>query len=467
MLLRDRISYKKDVNIVYKIILFLFFLFFSPGLFRFLDHSFQKYIGLYRFINIFDFIFFGFLIVCFFKRSKIKNYLSSPLAFFIFFLILSRISLFFSKGEIHHKAYYDLFKTFFCFSLFFIFFTPFFRKNYKKIIKGFLVIFFTVALFESIIGIMQFILQKPLGGFSLFLEPKFGVGIENSAVVFISENKQFFFNKILNNHSSYFLRAHGSFFHPNIFSGFLNVSSIMTLYLIYKTKKKITFSFFLSIQLIALIFTFSRAGLISFVCISFLFFFLMHIKKYEIKKMFLVFLSILFLIMGIFSKYLIERGYVGKPFQSKKAKEMSIGSKNIRSSLKNVSVNMIKKHPFLGVGFRNFLIKKNEYTNENLERAYVHNIYLLIASETGLIALLAFISIIVIIFINTIRYCLNPLNIAVICAIVSFLFIGFFDHYPISSFLGKIILFTFLGFLNYSIEVNKRFSYFQKAFLCQ
>jgi len=466
MFLNYQIINKKIIEFSYKVILFFIFLLFLPGIFRILDHSFQKYFGLNRYINTFDFIFFSFFIFCFIKKIKLKKYLSTPLILFVFYLFLARASLFFSEGQIHFRAYYDLFKTFFVFVIFSIFLTPYFQKNYKNIIKICLVFFFTIALFESIVGILQFILQKSLG-FSLLKELKFDINSKNFATVYIANNKHFFLNKILKVQSNYLLRACGTFLHPNTFSGFLNISSLLTLFLIYRSRRKFIFSLFLTLQLIALIFTFSRAGLVSFVCSAFFFFLLMIYKKYEIKKMFLIFLSILLLIGGFFSKYLIERGFVGDFFQSKKAKEVNLGSANTRVLLKDVSINMIKKHPFFGIGFRNFLIKRQEYTCEKTQRAYVHNIYLLIAAETGLISLFIFLLFLSIIFINSLRYCLNPFSIAIICSISSLLLIGYIDHYPISSFFGRIMLFSFLGFLNFSIKANKHFAYFQKVFLYQ
>ena len=61
--------------------------------------------------------------------------------------------------------------------------------------------------------------------------------------------------------------------------------------------------------------------------------------------------------------------------ESNKAIELNVKSGNVRSSLKNISVNMIKKNPFFGVGFRNFLIKRNIFSEDlsiNPECFFVH-----------------------------------------------------------------------------------------------
>ncbi|KKL16197.1 hypothetical protein LCGC14_2498030, partial [marine sediment metagenome] len=167
------------------------------------------------------------------------------------------------------------------------------------------------------------------------------------------------------------------------------------------------------------------------------------------------------------SKQLIERGFLGSSFQSKDASLMNKQSDFIRESLKNVSINMIKKHPYFGVGFRNFLIKRNEYSKIPVQRAYVHNIYLLIAAETGLISLLIFLMLIFFTIYETFRYSLNPISITSICIILSFMLIGFFDHYPIASNFGRMVILSFLSLLNYFNELNKPFSYSQKASLYQ
>ena len=176
----------------------------------------------------------------------------------------------------------------------------------------------------------------------------------------------------------------------------------------------------------------------------------MGLKKYDVKKMLFVFLTIMLCILAIGSKYLIERGFLGSFFQSKKAKELNILSAKTRDSLKDVSINMIEKKPILGIGFRNFLIKRNEYSKIPVERAYVHNIYLLLGAETGILTLAIFIAMVLISLINTIKSSLNPATIISICMIVSFLLIGFFDHYPISSTLGRLVLFLNIAFLNFS-----------------
>ncbi|MFA6119162.1 MAG: O-antigen ligase family protein [Parachlamydiales bacterium] len=444
----------------------IFILFLLPAVFRILDHNFQKYFGLNKYVNVFDFIFIGTAAFFFIRKDQLKKYVSLNTSLIVLFICLSRMSIFFSDGEIHHKAFYDLFRASLAMFLIFVFLTTYFRRNYEFVFKCFFMLFFIFAFFESIVGILQFILQRPLG-LSFLNEPFFSINNSHSAKIYISENSLGIFSNIIHSKNGDYLRSHGTFLHPNVFAGFLNISLILTMYQIHKSKKKIVFSIFLILQLVALILTFSRAGMLAFVCSSFMFFILMKIKKNDVKKMGLIFLTCSFVILCVFSKFILERGLLGSLFQSNKAKELNCKSDNLRSSLSQVAKKMIKKNPVLGVGFRNFLIKKDEYSNQKLERAYVHNIYLLIASESGFLALMIFLLLLTSIIFNAVKYCINDLFIISICIIFSFLIIGFFDHYPISSYFGKIVLFSNIAALNFLTEISKPLSYSQKACLYQ
>ncbi len=63
-------------------------------------------------------------------------------------------------------------------------------------------------------------------------------------------------------------------------------------------------------------------------------------------------------------------------------------------------MNMIKKHPFLGIGYGSFPYFIMEYSEIEVERD-AHNTYLRIAAEMGIPALLIFLLLIILIFINT------------------------------------------------------------------
>ncbi len=68
-----------------------------------------------------------------------------------------------------------------------------------------------------------------------------------------------------------------------------------------------------------------------------------------------------------------------------------------RISIYNNTINMIKHHPFIGVGLNTFTKNYGKYKTEQAEKyahtadtIYAHNIYLQMAGETGLLGLVAF-----------------------------------------------------------------------------
>lgn len=70
----------------------------------------------------------------------------------------------------------------------------------------------------------------------------------------------------------------------------------------------------------------------------------------------------------------------------------------VRVSIANNTINMIKHHPFIGVGVNTFSRNYGKYKTEQSEKyfhtpdtIYAHNIYLQMAGETGLLGLAAFI----------------------------------------------------------------------------
>ena len=413
----------------------------------------------FHFIDICIFLFFFFFLI---NRKRLKKYYSYENVILVSFFIFLRISLITSIGGNHHKAFYEL-AIFFCMVLLFLFFqSKSFIENRKIIIKTFLLIFFTFSLFETILGIEQFIFQKKIG---YFFEPNFGFDIKGSASVYMSDSSMRLF-KFMNIKSNYLIRSHGSFNHPNIYAGFLVVSLFLNLYMIFKSKKKLFFSSLMLLSFISLIFTFSRAALGSFILVSFIYFILMQKNKYDVKKSLFIFSILILLVSLIFFKQLSQRGFFSKIFQTKESIQADKGSQNTREVLKNISKKMIRKKPILGIGLRNFIIKREDYSNlKKIDRANVHNIYLLIASEGGIASLLLFMMFLSYFIYNVSLNKINSLEVSLFCVVVSFLIIGILDHYPISTYFGRLTMFSSLGILN--IKFKKHLSYSQRVYLYQ
>jgi O-antigen ligase len=106
---------------------------------------------------------------------------------------------------------------------------------------------------------------------------------------------------------------------------------------------------------------------------------------------------------------------------------------------------MIQKHPITGVGYQQFGMNSLSYLNQ--APGMTHNIFLLIAAETGLISLLAFLGWIGLIFWAAWRSAPLPETGLLFAAFIGFLFIGCCDFYPIFFQQGKLLFFGTAGLL--------------------
>jgi len=132
-------------------------------------------------------------------------------------------------------------------------------------------------------------------------------------------------------------------------------------------------------------------------------------------------------------------------------------SLNERLVLAQNALALIKKRPLLGVGLGNFIPAQAEmlpFVRQDVNLLQpVHNIYLLIASETGLIGLLVFITMVVKIFWRagnmTRRYKAQTIHRAyVIRPYILILFLGLFDHYWLTLPQNFLLFAVVLGLIN-------------------
>lgn len=105
----------------------------------------------------------------------------------------------------------------------------------------------------------------------------------------------------------------------------------------------------------------------------------------------------------------------------------------IRQELNSAAIKMIGSSPIFGVGLGNFIVKAPDFLAVPATSAYlqpVHNIYLLIAAETGLVGLGLFLVLIIL----TLRRLAQLRNLSsniyyLSLSFLSILLLGLFDHY--------------------------------------
>ena len=241
------------------------------------------------------------------------------------------------------------------------------------------------VLMQSLLAIGQWLKQGSLFGYLFFGEQPYNAstaGIDQIA----------WFDGALK------IPPMGTFPHPNILAGFLAV----TLPLVFPR-----WPFFLG--LIPLFLTFSLSGWLAFLAVS------LPLALKLTRRKLVIYYGALLIILSLF----------GQKF-SYLAPESSFSR---RSQLAGMAIKMFKDRPLTGVGLKNFTAVMDNYGLVPASTRWlqpVHNIYLLILAETGLLGLAGF------------GYLIAKSNRHYLLPII--LFLGLFDHYFFTLQQGLLLL---------------------------
>lgn len=293
------------------------------------------------------------------------------------------------------------------------------------------------GIFQSLIGISQFILDRSLG-LKILGESIIGPNLPGVAKIVVSGMKH--------------IRAYGTFPHPNILAGFLVIQIVLLISLLAKRSKKNTpiedkvphetilariptwfFFVALFINTGCFFLTFSRSAFLSLFLVGLA---LLLIKlAYAGRRIWLIMATIVFVLLfhGFFYASRHSDNFF---FSTQSLKE--------RNQYLNVSRKTIAEHPLTGVGLGQFVFQETVSRPDWVGWQYqpVHNIYLLITSELGIVGLMLFLFFLLTFLIKycNINYLPNLLTMKPYCIIISsFLLISFFDHYFWDIKLGMII----------------------------
>ncbi|MFA6973634.1 MAG: O-antigen ligase family protein [Parcubacteria group bacterium] len=252
-------------------------------------------------------------------------------------------------------------------------------------------IIIATGVIQAMIAICQFVIQHSIG-LTWLRESDIGANIPGVAKLILDSHK--------------IIRSYGLFPHPNILGGFLLISIILTwsyhkLFHVEQfgqTRIKSKINTLLIIQLIGLILTFSKSAILGLAITAIY----INIKNnvprgtFNFKKslgMFHVehFSRRLILTLGI----ILALGYIIRP----NINSALFKSLNERLLYLNVSRGTILAQPLIGVGFGQFVLNMDEYaprlpagrqvepTLESWQYQPVHNVFMLIWSELGIIGL--------------------------------------------------------------------------------
>jgi len=380
------------------------------------------------------FIFFIFLfyfqkLILFIKKIN-KKYL---LVFGLFLLSLV-VGLTDSKNPL--VGFYGIIKL-----LEFIFLALFITNNFKNFNQR--IIFFCFLsgiIFESLLSFLQYFNQGSIGGiFYYFGERTFSAqtpGIANASIS-----------------GQLFLRPYATLSHPNVLAGFLLIA-ILYLFLLLPAKNgKIYLLVGVILGTMSLALTLSRTAIFLWGVYLIILVGVSMAKKHKNKilnpRFFLsaaiTIVLILFLYLNFQNSFLLQR------FSLTRISDESLVQ---RKELIDQSLGMFIKNPVFGVGINNFFnnLSLSSIQLKTLQIQPVHNIFLLVLSETGIIGFFLFLYV----FYKNLA-CLNSNRSKrerwyLLMIIFSVIFLGLFDHYFLTIQQGQIMLSIVFG----TILANKK-----------
>lgn len=312
--------------------------------------------------------------------SKKISLPTSPGAIFLCtFIFLASFSLFFADNPswgIRKLAF-----LFSIFPLYFVISSAFPTAEKKKVLMSYCA---AGAAITALIGLVQFSLQYIVG-----IDKAYRWWGENIAPIFLGKS---FSQAVLENSSwlvnaggKDFFRAISVFPDPHMLSFYLNMTLPFAIFLAIKSssKKRIFWISSAFLIFIADILTFSRGGYIGLAVMAFILFALFF-KKLSVKFR-LAACALLF--FGTTTLFLLPNP-VSQRFVS--SFDTSEGSNSGRIETWSQAFEVIKKNP-LGVGIGNYALAIKPSADYR-EPIYAHSVYLDIAAEMGIFALLFWIA---------------------------------------------------------------------------
>ena len=310
-------------------------------------------------------------------------------------------------------------------------------KNSHKVFDILGKILPAILIFEFGLGFVQTLRQSSVGGlFWFFGERTFNILTPGIA-------RGVWQGKI-------FLRPYGTFSHPNSLAGFILVAIILVL-----SKKNLKLfdklSVFCGFFLIFL--SFSRTVWLALFIIGTGFvlqkiFLSFKIKKFSLDFLYFFSLFTVPLTVFLFSMTSIENS----SFENRKR-------------LADTALLIIRRNPLFGIGANNFIIGLSQ-ENTVWQWSYwlqpVHNIFLLVASEVGLIGFVFFLTFLVVTIWRLFQHPISNTQYPILISLLVILFTGLFDHYWLTLIQNQLLFTVILGL---ACPVNTQSSTPSKFFL--
>lgn len=288
---------------------------------------------------------------------------------------------------------------------------------------------------QALLGVYQFLCQSSLVSKYLGLAPH-DANVAGTAVIEAASGR--------------WLRAYGGMDHPNIFGGVLAIALIIVAYLLAKKKMIRTLSeavesillfIFYFVALFALFFTFSRTAWLAYILgfFSLLVVFIVKKDRWILGRFIaLIFFSavMVFIVAFPYKDLLAVRVEAGTRLEQKSLDE--------RIEYLNEAKGLIKENGLIGVGIGNYTLaleRQDTVKKNSWDYQPVHNVFLLLWAEGGILSLIFFCVFLFLLFIKNRR---EDFSAAVLLALIVLML---FDHWLFSLPFGVIFLFLALGLI--------------------
>ncbi|MHB8870878.1 MAG: O-antigen ligase family protein [Candidatus Doudnabacteria bacterium] len=302
------------------------------------------------------------------------------------------------------------------------------EATYRRFISLSLVV---TGVFQSLVALGQFLVQHTLG-LRIFGEQVIGMYIDGVAKIDLDGEK--------------FIRAYGTFAHPNQLSAFLIVTCATAIYLFVqenKNKQKIFYGFALVIMIVGNYLTFSRSGLLAlYISIALIVILLIKKTKLEYKKLLAIILTTTIVAIAILHPFLNARTNTAPTIFN-------------RTLYNTAGLKIFSEHPIFGVGIGNMIPEMSKQLNftESWQVQPPHNFFLEVACETGILGVI----LIILLFASVLKKGIQQIkktdgeqliyNIVLASAFIAIIFLMFFDHYFYTLQQTQLLLWLLIGMI--------------------
>jgi O-antigen ligase len=196
-------------------------------------------------------------------------------------------------------------------------------------------------------------------------------------------------------------------------------------------------------QLFCLFITYSRSALFAWALTTAVWVVFTSIKEKKLNPLFWVAAGSFLTCLGLLYPQLVQRGGVVA------SSAIAQGSDAFRLTLHDIGLSMLKAHPWLGVGYNNYMLSFHNFIQgQPIPANYLHNIYLHLGVEVGILGLASFLLFCFFILKKGWKNRNDPAVLTCSCIIGAFLAIGLVDHYPLCDQASRIIFFLAAGVIS-------------------